>query len=68
MDNPFFINNGPFKFKDILRDLNLKIDQINQDQNIIDIKDLENSKSNEITFFHSKRYKTAANVTKATFV
>ena len=67
MDNPFFINNGPFKFKDILRDLNLKIDQINQDQNIIDIKDLENSKSNEITFFHSKRYKTAANVTKATF-
>src|SRR5210317_1211045 len=67
MDNPFFKNNGPFKFRDILRDLSLENDQNNQDQNIIDIKDLQNSKSNEITFFHSKKYKTAANNTKATF-
>ena len=67
MDNPFFINKGPFKLNDILKDLGLKKDQINQDQNVIDIKDLENSKSSEITFFHSKKYKTAANATKATF-
>ena len=60
MDNPFFKNNGPFKLRDILRDLNLINDQINQDQNIIDIKDLQNSKSNEISFFHSKKYKTVA--------
>src|SRR6056300_376583 len=67
MDNPFFKNNGPFKFRDILRDLSLENDQNNQDQNIIDIKDLQNSKSNEITFFHSKKYKTVANNTKASF-
>ena len=67
MDNPFFKNNGPFKFSDILKELKLANDQNIQDQNIIDIKDLLNSKSNEITFFHSKKYKTAANYTKATF-
>ena len=49
MDNPFFKNNGPFKLRDILKDLNLINDQINQDQIIIDIKDLQNSKSNEIS-------------------
>ena len=67
MDNPFFKNNGPFKFREILSDLSLVNDQNNQDQNIIDIKDLQNSKSNEITFFHSKKYKTVANNTKASF-
>ena len=67
MDNPFFKNNGPFKFRDILRYLSIENDQNNHDQNIIDIKDLQISKSNEITFFHSKKYKKAANVTKASF-
>jgi UDP-3-O-[3-hydroxymyristoyl] glucosamine N-acyltransferase len=67
MENPFFKNNGPFKFSDILKDLGLENDENNQDQNIIDIKDLQNSKSDEITFFHSKKYKTAANNTKASF-
>src|SRR5210317_1208471 len=67
MDNPFFNNNGPFNYSDILKDLGLENDKNNQDQNVIDIKDLKNSKSNEITFFHSKKYKTAANATKATF-
>ena len=67
MDNPFFNNNGPFNYSDILKDLGLENDKNNQDQNIIDIKDLQNSKSNEITFFHSKKYKSAANNTKASF-
>ena len=67
MDNPFFKNNGPFKIRDILKELNLYNDKDIQDQNIINIKDLLNSKSNEITFFHSKKYKTAANITKASF-
>ena len=67
MDNPFFKNNGPFKFIDILKELSLEHDQNTQNQNIIDIKDLQNSKSNEITFFHSKKYKTAANNTEASF-
>jgi len=67
MQNPFFKNNGPYKFSEILNYLNLKFDQINNDLNIIDIKDLQNSKKNEITFFHSKKYKIAANNTKASF-
>jgi UDP-3-O-[3-hydroxymyristoyl] glucosamine N-acyltransferase len=67
MDNPFFKNNGPFKFSDILEYLSLDNVQNNPDQNIIDIKDLKNSKLNEITFFHSKKYKAAANNTKASF-
>ena len=67
MDNPFFKNNGPFKYRDILNELKLENDQSNQNQNIVDIKDLLNSKKNEITFFHSKKYKVAANNTKASF-
>ena len=67
MVNPFFKNNGPFKFNEILKELSIKNDQINEDINIIDIKDLQNSKSNEITFFHTKKYKSVANDTKASF-
>ena len=67
MVNPFFKNNGPFKFNEILKELSIKNNQINEDTNIIDIKDLQNSKSNEITFFHTKKYKTVANDTRASF-
>ena len=67
MDNHFFKNNGPFRLRDILKDLNLENIDKNLDHNIIDIKDLQNSKSNEITFFHSKKYKAVANNTKASF-
>ena len=37
------------------------------DQEIIDIKDLFTSKKNDITFFHSKKYKNFAKNTKASF-
>ena len=67
MLNPFFKNNGPFKFREILKDLNLKFDKKNEDLNINDIKDLQNSQLNDITFFHSKKYKSIANNTKASF-
>ena len=67
MINPFFKNNGPFKFDQILNELNISTDKINNDLNVIDIKDLQNSKAQEITFFHSKKYKLAANNTKASF-
>ena len=65
MINPFFKNNGPFKFSQILKELNLSTDKIISDLNITDIKNLQNSKTNEITFFHSKKYKIAANNTNA---
>jgi len=67
MVNFFFKNNGPFKLNEILKDLNIELDEKNEDLSIIDIKDLQNSKINEITFFHSKKYKLAANNTKASF-
>jgi len=67
MDNPFFKNNGPFKFSQVLEELGIDNNKNNEDLDILDIKDLQNSKSNEITFFHSKKYKEAANKTKASF-
>ena len=67
MINPFFKNNGPFKISDILQLINLDDLKIDNDQEIIDIKDLFTSKKNDITFFHSKKYKDIAKNTKASF-
>ena len=67
MQNPFFENIGPFKLLDILKNLNLTTNHKYLDEIILDIKDLSNAKKNEITFFHSKKYKVIANNTKASF-
>jgi UDP-3-O-[3-hydroxymyristoyl] glucosamine N-acyltransferase len=67
MINPFFKNNGPFKISDILKIVDLDIGMITEDQQVFDIKDLVSSKKNDITFFHSKKYKDIANNTKASF-
>ena len=67
MINPFFKNNGPFKLSDILHLISLDDLKIYNDQEIIDIKDLFTSKKNNITFFHSKKYKDIAKNTKASF-
>ena len=65
--HPFFINKGPFKISEILRILNLNNVDIDMDLIVSDIKDLFTSNTNEITFFHSKKYKDFANNTKASF-
>jgi UDP-3-O-[3-hydroxymyristoyl] glucosamine N-acyltransferase len=67
MINPFFTNNGPFNISDILKLLNLDDLKIDKDQKINDIKDLSTSQKNDITFFHSKKYKDIAKDTKASF-
>jgi len=67
MRNPFFINHGPFKVLDILSILDLNNIDIDTNQNITDIKDLSTASNNEITFFHSKKYKEIAKNTKASF-
>ena len=67
MINPFFRNSGPFKISDILQLINLDDLNIDNDQEINDIKDLLTSKENDITFFHSKKYKDFAKKTKASF-
>ena len=65
MPNPFFKNHGPLKISDLIKLLNLNIENLNHDKEILDIKDLISSTENDITFFHSKKYKDAANSTKA---
>ena len=67
MVNPFFKNNGPFKISIIFRLLKLNIEEIIEDQDIFDIKDLITSKKNDVSFFHSKKYKDVAKNTKASF-
>jgi len=67
MTNPFFKNTGPFDISDILQLINLDNLKIANGQTIIDIKDLFTSKKNDITFFHSKKYKDIAKNTKASF-
>ena len=67
MVNPFFKNNGPFKYADILKVLDINIDNVDSDLDILDIKDLLTSNHNEITFYHSIKYKDIAKNTQATF-
>tara|TARA_Y100001970_G_C14074556_1_gene771273 strand:- start:51 stop:1031 length:981 start_codon:yes stop_codon:yes gene_type:complete len=67
MSNPFFKNQGPFNISDIINFLNIKNYKLIKDYEINDIKDLRSSKDNDITFFHSKKYKDIAKKTKASF-
>ena len=65
---PFFRNCGPFKKSDILQLMNLDELNIDNDQEINDIKDLLTSKKNDITFFHSKNIKILQKILKPLFV
>ena len=67
MPNPFFVNDGPFKISKIIKFLNITNEKINEDLEISDIKDLFTSEKDNITFFHSKKYKDIAKSTKASF-
>ena len=67
MLNPFFKNYGPFKISELIKYLDLKIISFNKDHQIHDIKDLMSSNKDDITFFHSKKYKDIARITKASF-
>jgi len=67
MSQPFFENNGPLKLSDILTTLDI-IPPSNSAQKLInDIKDLVSADNNSISFFHSKKYKSYANITKASY-
>ena len=67
MSNPFYKNKGPFKVLEILKFLDLELNISNKDHNIKDIKDLLSSEKEDITFFHSKKYKDIAKKTRASF-
>ena len=59
MSNPFFKNYGPFEINELLKKSNVKINEKFKNVKIFDIKDLYNSTSKDITFFHSKKYSDA---------
>ena len=66
MSHPFFLNKGPInliKIYDFLKITNQK----KNDFNFYDIKDLQSANKDSITFFHSKKYKEVAKLTKASF-
>ncbi len=67
MSNSFFKNKGPFKLLEIIKFLDLKLEVTNKNYEIKDIKDLLTSNQEDITFFHSKKYKDIAKNTKASF-
>ena len=67
MNNPFFENKGPFKISEIFAFLNITKEIDVDDINIGNISDLFSSTQNDITFFHSKKYKDLAKKTKASF-
>ena len=67
MTNPFFNNCGPFKISELIKIIDSHNYKLDSDIEIEDIKDLATSEKNQITFYHSKKYKDAANKTKASF-
>ena len=67
MSHPFFKNYSPIKISEIIEILNLKINNLEKELEILDIKDLYTADKNDITFFHSKKYKEIAKKTKAAF-
>ena len=66
MNNPFFKNTGPHNINLLLKTINLSNNDLPDDK-IIDIKDLNSSQENEITFFHSRKYLDLAKKTNASY-
>ena len=67
MNNPFFQNRGPLKIDKIYNSIKVENNLKNLDIEIFDIKDLVTASTNEITFFHSKKYESVASTTKASY-
>ena len=65
MANPFFKNTGPHLLSYLLDTLHLKV--TDTDEHINDVKDLNSSESQDITFYHSKKYSDQAKTTKASY-
>jgi UDP-3-O-[3-hydroxymyristoyl] glucosamine N-acyltransferase len=67
MINPFFQNKGPLKIDKIFNSIKVENNLKNLDIEIFDIKDLVTASTNEITFFHSRKYESVASNTKASY-
>ena len=68
MINPFFSNHGPFKITDLISDFNdlsLTKNFSKNDKLFYDVRNLNEATSEDITFFHSVKYKELASNTNA---
>tara|TARA_Y100000996_G_C22483171_1_gene627061 strand:+ start:186 stop:1172 length:987 start_codon:yes stop_codon:yes gene_type:complete len=66
--NNFFSKKKSLFLYEIINKLNLKNKKIFQNQLIFDIKNLDQAKKNDITFFHALRYKDSLKSTKSNFI
>ena len=66
MSNPFFRNEGPINLSEIIKLLNISYKK-KTDFNFHDINDLSSANEKSITFYHSKKYKDIASLTKASY-
>ena len=66
--NPFFIKRDKVFFYDVLKNLNISINKSYKNVSINDIKNLDLAKYNDITFFHSLKYKDSLKFTKSNFI
>ena len=66
MVNPFFKNTGPHNLNYLLKAVGLRYNNFSEVK-INDVKDLNSSKKNEITFLHSRKYSELAKKTKASY-
>ncbi|MDC3117967.1 UDP-3-O-(3-hydroxymyristoyl)glucosamine N-acyltransferase [Candidatus Pelagibacter sp.] len=66
MVNPFFKNTGPHNLDYLIKAIDLKNENY-PEVKINDIKDLNSSQKNEITFLHSRKYSDLAKKTKASY-
>ena len=67
MNNPFFKNFGPFNIEILLKLANIINVQDYKNNQILDIKNINDAQKNDITFLHSNKYVNFASKTKASF-
>ncbi len=67
MNNPFFINSGPFKIDILLKRTGINNNENFKKDKIYDVKDLLSATKKDLTFFHSKNYSNFASSTKALY-
>jgi len=65
--NPFFKNVGPFDINKLLKNTDIENKENLKIKKVYNVADLVSATSNDLTFFHSKKYSVLANQTKASF-
>ena len=67
MKIPFFKNVGPFDVNKLFKSTDIQINKNFKNKKIYNVADLTFATDKDLTFFHSKRYSSIANQTKASF-